>query len=124
MVTAPKAPAPAMIMDSSVCLRAFNTWCGTPACSTVFSRGLVRLIQLQDIQQAGQVGRVFRVEREAKVLGHRAQVFGAQLLDRFIKRLEFRDDPPIFKAVVLFQPGRAEKQDLQQAADGFGAQAV
>jgi len=30
IVTAPKAPAPAMIRDSSVCLRAFNTWCGMP----------------------------------------------------------------------------------------------
>ena len=34
MVTPPKEPAPAIIWLSSVCLRAFSTWCGMPACKT------------------------------------------------------------------------------------------
>ena len=81
-------------------------------------------LQIEDFDQFVQVSRVFHAQGDVQLAGELSYYGRIYLRERLAQGLQFRDGALDKFDLILFDPGLADEQDLQQAAQQLGLQAV
>src|SRR6266498_1797809 len=85
----------------------------------------IPIFESENIQDLRQVGRILRADVcNAKWLNEFAKRIWGDFFKWFVKRLQFRDETPIFFAFVGIHPHAANESNLQQTPNRFSLEAI